>query len=56
MTVVSLKNGTLHGYRWDLDRVLHTKAWTLLELDEEEIRALPHIDELCENASGTIVF
>lgn len=55
MTVVSLKEGVLSGYSWDLDRVLKRKAWTLLQLNSSEIRKLPHVDQLVSRKSGTIV-
>jgi hypothetical protein len=56
LTVVSLKDGQLSGYSWDLDRILERKAWTLLKLGEDDITALPHVPELLQQESGTIVF
>lgn len=55
LTVISLKSGKLSAYRWDLDRVLQRKAWILLKLDRKEIEALPHVDQLLNQESGTIV-
>lgn len=55
LTVVSLKSGKLSGYRWDLDRVLLRKAWTLLRLDKKEMLAIPHVAELLRQESGTLV-
>ena len=55
LTVISLKAGKLSGYCWDLDRVLLRQAWTLLKLEKKEILALPHVAELLQQESGTIV-
>ena len=55
MTVISLKDGALSGYSWDLDRVAMRQSWTLLALDEGEIRSLPHVQDLEAKRSGTIV-
>jgi hypothetical protein len=55
LTVISLQNGELSGYRWDLDRIRLRNAWTLLLLDEEEIHQLPHVNDLLKNSSGTLV-
>ena len=35
LTVISLKDGKLSGYCWDLDRVLLRQAWTLLKLNKQ---------------------
>lgn len=56
MTVVSLrKGGTLVAFCWDLDVILDKNAWVMLELDEYEISLIPHISDLQEWGSGTIV-
>lgn len=56
LTVISLKEGKLSGYCWDLDRVLLRQAWIMLKLDKKEILAFPHVAELLQQESGTIVF
>lgn len=55
LTVISLNSGVLTGYCWDLDRVLLRNAWTLLKLEQKEILAFPHVDQLLGQDSGTIV-
>lgn len=55
LTVISSKSGKLNGYCWDLDRVLASKGWTLLQLNKAEIRKLPHIEQLLAQTSGTLV-
>ena len=55
MTVISLKDGELSGYVWDMDVVIRTNSWTLLVLDEEDISPLPHVSDLRAAGSGTIV-
>lgn len=42
--------------RWDIDHVIKTEDWSLIALEtEEEINAIPHIDNLRELNSGTLV-
>jgi hypothetical protein len=55
LTVISLKNGSLSAYCWDLDRILLRKGWTLLELNFDEIQTLPHVSDLLSQKAGTIV-
>lgn len=56
LTVVSLREGRLSGYCWDLDRIQLRRAWILLKLGESEIQTLPHVEQLLQQKSGTIVF
>jgi hypothetical protein len=55
MTVISLKNGILCAYCWDLDVVVERSAWVMLELDSSEITAFPHVLTLQTQGKGTIV-
>ena len=55
LTVISSKASQLSGYCWDLDRVLLRKSWTLLKLDQAEILNFPHVAELLNQESGTLV-
>ena len=55
LTVISKKNGLLNGRRWDLDHVTETGAWSLIVLDEEEMKECIHFDMLDEYDSGTLV-
>jgi hypothetical protein len=56
LTVASKKGGNIEVRRWDIDYVIDTGEWSLIVLDkEEEINAIPHIDNLRELESGTLV-
>lgn len=56
LTVASNKDGSIEVRRWDIDHVIKTGEWSLIMLDtEEEINAIPHIDNLREFESGTLV-
>jgi hypothetical protein len=54
-TVVSKTKEGVFAYRWDLDRVLLRKAWTLLKLTSKEIESLAHVSELKKLKSGTLI-
>lgn len=55
LTVVSKKGNDVSAFCWDLDSVLVTKAWECLELDDDEINALPQINVLKNSNHGTLV-
>jgi len=56
LTVVSLKNGFLSARCWDLDLVAEREAWVLRVPDSEnEIKSLPHVEELLRSGHGTVV-
>jgi len=55
LTVVTKSQNKLYARRWDLDFIAKSTKWTLLELNEQEILALPVIDKLREYESGTLV-
>jgi hypothetical protein len=53
--VVTKKIGIVLGSCWDLDHIIATKKWSLINLTDAEIAALPHVDYLSDKESGTIV-
>ncbi|HEX6860987.1 MAG TPA: ATP-binding protein [Caulobacteraceae bacterium] len=53
LTIATRKRGQTSGAEWNLDRIDEADDWVLLLLDEEEIAALPHIEQL--GAHGTVV-
>uniref|UniRef100_Q07LJ8 ATP-binding protein n=1 Tax=Rhodopseudomonas palustris (strain BisA53) TaxID=316055 RepID=Q07LJ8_RHOP5 len=53
LTVVSLKKGDLSGAEWNLDRIDREDDWILSILNEQEIAALQHVDQLADH--GTVV-
>lgn len=55
LTVISRKDGITHTRCWDLDMVAHDEDWTLLELEPEEIKSLPFVEELNYQNKGTLV-
>src|SRR3546814_15912253 len=46
LTVVSIKKGDLSGAEWNLDRINREDDWILSILDEKDIYAMPHVDQL----------
>jgi len=56
LTVASKKDGNIEVRCWDIDHVIKTGEWSLIVLEtEEEINAIPHIDNLRAFDSGTLV-
>ncbi len=55
LTVVSCQNGELHGRRWDLDHVISTCEWSLIILDQDEMKSISQIRKLIEIGHGSIV-
>lgn len=55
LTVVSKRAKTLVGAQWDLDFVESTGEWSLRLLNEEYINEFPHIQQLQNYNSGTLV-
>lgn len=56
LTVASKQGGGIEVRRWDIDHVIETGEWSLIVLEtEEEINAVPRIDNLREFESGTLV-
>ena len=55
LTVVSKKDGKLSGFAWDLDIVEKQQDWMMIELEDQDIQNVYHIDFLSQRQSGTIV-
>ncbi|MCR2823321.1 ATP-binding protein [Lederbergia panacisoli] len=55
LTVISKKGNVVSGAQWDLDYIASTNKWSLLLLAEEDFKAFPHVEQLKELESGTIV-
>ncbi len=56
LTVASKKGSSIEARRWDIDHVIETGEWSLIVLEtEEDITAIPGIDNLREFESGTLV-
>lgn len=55
LTVVSKKDQHISSYRWDYNFIKENKDWDILELNDNEIAALPTIDSLKNYEHGTLV-
>lgn len=55
LTVVSLKDGIYSARQWDLDVIKNSQKWTLLALDDDQLKELPGIEQLKDYDTGTIV-
>jgi hypothetical protein len=55
LVVASKQNGSLCCFSWDLDEVLRTNDWSILEYSPEEILQLPSIELFDSVESGTYV-
>lgn len=55
LTVVSKQGSKVIGRQWDLDFVIEMGAWSLRVLDEDDFEQIPHITDLKEQESGTLV-
>jgi len=55
LTVASKRDGQTSAWCWDLDTVAERQNWILLGLSEEQIRSLPHGEELSSAKQGTLV-
>jgi len=55
LIVVSKNDGALSGFSWDLDVVIETGEWSVMEYSQEDIAALPSIDLFNLVDSGTYV-
>ena len=53
LTILSRRGGKTSGAEWNLDRIDEMDDWFLLLLDDDEIDALPHVDQFGTN--GTVV-
>ena len=55
MTVVSKKKGRLSAYQWDYNKIKGQRKWLMLEYSIDELKKLPHLDELKALSHGTLV-
>ena len=55
LVVVSKHNGSLSCFSWDLDEVIKSGEWSVLEYSQEEIEQLPSIELFNLVESGTYV-
>jgi len=55
LTVVSKKNNSVTGAVWDLDTIKKNNRWSLIILDESELKTVFNYSNLMELSSGTLV-
>jgi hypothetical protein len=55
LVVVSKHGGALGCYSWDIDKVIETGDWSVMEYSQDEIQRLPSIDLFDSVESGTYV-
>lgn len=55
LTVITKQGRELEARRWDIDYVTETGKWSLLILNQEEMKNVPCIKELMKYNSGTLV-
>ena len=55
LTVITRQDGTTCGARWDLDLVAERGDWIMTVLEADDVADLPHVAELGQDQSGTIV-
>lgn len=55
LTVISKKGDNIEARRWDINYVTQTGQWSLIALDLEEAKHIPHFSELCKYNSGTLI-
>lgn len=55
LTVITKKDNKIIGAQWDLDYVASTGEWSLKLLEGEDLNSFPHIKQICDYHSGTLV-
>lgn len=55
LTVISKQNGTVAGAQWNLNHIKQAESWSLIVLDESEVRDFPNWDKLNGYLNGSLV-
>lgn len=55
LTVVTKQGDCIEARRWDIDLVAQTKNWSLVILEDSELKGLPQIQDLLQLSTGTLV-
>ena len=55
LTVISKQHDHVEARRWDIDHVSETGTWSLIVLDTEDLKGIPHYDDLLAYDTGTLV-
>lgn len=55
LSVITKQGDNIYARRWDIDHVAEAGDWSLIVLDNEEIKDIPQIKSLMEYETGTLV-
>lgn len=55
LTVISKQNGMVAGAQWNLNHIKQAESWSLIVLDESEVKNFPNWDKLNSYLNGTLV-
>lgn len=55
LTVISKQHNHVEARQWDIDHVSETGTWSLIILDTEDLKAVPHYNDLLAYDTGTLV-
>ena len=55
LSVITKQGDNIYARRWDIDHVAEAGDWSLIVLDDEEIKDIPQIKSLMEYETGTLV-
>ncbi|ADU21246.1 ATP-binding protein [Ruminococcus albus] len=55
LTVISKQNTRVEGRKWDLDSVYTSGEWSLIVLDESDIKSIPQYKQLESFSHGTLI-
>ncbi len=55
LTVVSKTGKQIAAYRWDYNKIRGEKKWLIEELSNEDLKGLPHLEDLLQQNIGTLV-
>ena len=55
LTVISKQNGMVAGAQWNLNYIKQAESWSLIVLDESEVKNFPNWDKLNSYLNGTLV-
>lgn len=55
LTVISKQYDHLEARQWDIDHVAQTGRWSLIVLDDDDLKEYPHYEDLLNYDTGTLV-
>ena len=55
LTVVTKSNGVVSAAQWNLDHIKAVGSWSLIILNDSDIKQYPNVDKLLSQEQGTLV-